>query len=58
MELGLLGLLTLMVSLGFVTSVYMLGLILLAPVINRVRNKVRDGREPTKIGYKINRNKR
>ena len=31
-------------------------LILLAPVINTLRNKVRDGSEPTKIGYKIPQN--
>merc|ERR1712082_533706 len=32
-------------------------LILLAPVINTLRNKVRDGSKPTKIGYKIPQNR-
>merc|ERR1712082_153578 len=31
-------------------------LILLAPVINTLRNKVRDGSKPTKIGYKFPQN--
>ena len=31
-------------------------LILLVPVIKKLRNKVRDGSEPTKIGYKIPQN--